>query len=61
MNGVFNFRIKVLEQVVELIRQEGEEWQVALAEHAKRKEAERLRMIEQERKMKAKKKIGFEF
>jgi len=61
MNGVFNFRIKVLEQVVELIRQEGEEWQVALAEHAKRKEAEKQRMIEQERKMKTKKKIGFEF
>jgi hypothetical protein len=51
----------VLDQVLELIRQEGEEWQVALAAHAKRKEAERLRMIEQERKMKAKKKIGFEF
>ena len=61
MNGVFNFRIKVLEQVVELIRQEGEEWQAALAAHAKRKEAEKLRMIEQERKIKAKRKIGFEF
>lgn len=52
---------KVLDEVVDLVRKEGEEWQAALKDYAKKREAEKQRIIEQEKKFRNKKKIGFEF
>lgn len=52
---------KVLDEVVDLLRKEGEEWQAAVKAYAKQRDEEKRKVAEEQRKYRNKKKIGFEF